>query len=310
MKSIEELKALYEKKLVPELSVLENQRKKICEKLFFYGVIIFALVLPISVVFKHFLPMILGIVVFTGIFYFTIQEYVSKFKTDIIERIIKSIDGNLNYSKFNYISESIFKSSKIFLHSIDKYTGDDHVEGKIGETHLEFSEIHAEYVVHTKNGRQNHTIFKGLFLVADFNKHFKSRTIVLPDIAEKLFGNLGTFIQSINKTRGELVKLEDPEFEKYFAVYGQDQIEARYVLSTSLMKRIVDFKKKSNKDIYMSFVGSQIFIAIPYDRNLFEPRVFRTLIDFEPIKQYYNDLKLAIDIVEDLNLNTRIWSKN
>ena len=309
MKTIEELKVLYHERLVPELSILEKQRKKICEKLFFYGVVIFALALPLSVVFKHFIPMILGIVVFTGIFYFKIQEYVSKFKTDIIEKIIKSIDDNLNYSKFNSIRENIFKSSKIFLHSIDKYDGDDHVEGKIGETHLEFSEIHAQYVVHTKNGRQYHTIFKGLFLAADFNKHFKSTTIVLPDVAEKMFGNIGTFMQSMNKTRGDLVKLEDPEFEKYFAVYGRDQIEARYVLSTSLMKRIVDFKKKSGKSIYMSFVGSQVFIAIPYSRNLFEPRIFRTLIDFEPIKQYYDDLKLAIDAVEDLNLNTRIWGK-
>jgi hypothetical protein len=309
MKTLEELKTLYEEKLVPELEILEKQRKKICEKLFFYGAVIFAVVLPVTVIAKHFFPVIIGILIFAGIAYFSTRGYLSKFKTAIIALIIKGIDENLTYTKFRYIPKSTFSASKIFLHSIDEYTGDDHVEGKIEKTAIEFSELHAQYVVHTKNGRQYHTIFKGLFIAADFNKNFKGTTVILPDLAEKLFGNIGTFMQSMNKTRGELIKLEDPEFERYFAVYGRDQIQARYLLSTSLMKRIVDFKKRSGKSIYMSFVDSKIFIAIPYSRNLFEPRIFRTLINFQPIKQYYDDLKLATDVVEELNLNTRIWGK-
>ena len=110
--------------------------------------------------------------------------------------------------------------------------------------------------------------------------------------------------------RDQLVKLEDPEFEKHFVVYSKDQIEARYILSTSLMRRIVDFKKKTKKDIHLSFVGSKVYVAISYVRDLFEPRVFQTLLSFEPIQQYFEDLSLAIGIVDDLNLNTRIWTKN
>ncbi|UCG49610.1 MAG: DUF3137 domain-containing protein, partial [Phycisphaerales bacterium] len=102
---------------------------------------------------------------------------------------------------------------------------------------------------------------------------------------------------------------EDPEFERNFAVYGSDQIEARYILSTSLMSRIVDFKKGSGRKIHLSFVGSRVFVAISYTRSLFEPRIFTTLLDFEPIRGYFEDLQLAVGIVDELNLNTRIWSK-
>jgi len=52
-----------------------------------------------------------------------------------------------------------------------------------------------------------------------------------------------------------------------------------------------------------------VFVAVSYTRNLFEPRLFKTLLDFSPIRQYYEDLALAIGIVDDLNLNMRIWSK-
>ena len=72
--------------------------------------------------------------------------------------------------------------------------------------------------------------------MADFNKNFNGHTVVLPDTAEKILGKFGQSLQSMS-SRGELVKLEDPEFEKEFCVYGDDQVEARYILSPALMKR-------------------------------------------------------------------------
>ena len=145
--------------------------------------------------------------------------------------------------------------------------------------------------------------------MADFNKHIRGETVVLPDTAERLFGRLGKKLQALNKPRGQLINLEDPEFEKNFAVYGDDQIQARYILSTSLMKRIMEFKEKTKREIYLSFLGMKVHIAIRFRKDLFEPKLFRTLLDFELIREYFEDVMLAYGIVEDLNLNTRIWSK-
>jgi hypothetical protein len=75
------------------------------------------------------------------------------------------------------------------------------------------------------------------------------------------------------------------------------------------MNRIVDFRKKAGKNIYLSFVNSRIYLAIPYSKNLFEPRLYKTLLDFKPVQEYFENIQFALGIVEDLNLNTRIWSK-
>ncbi len=115
--------------------------------------------------------------------------------------------------------------------------------------------------------------------------------------------------QSWNFNRDELIKLEDVEFEKQFAVYGSDQVEARYILSTSLMQRILKFKKESGKRIHLGFAQSKIYIAISYDKDLFEPPIFRSILNYDIVKGYFEDLDLAIGLVEDLNLNRRIWSK-
>jgi hypothetical protein len=132
---------------------------------------------------------------------------------------------------------------------------------------------------------------------------------VLADTAESAFGSLGTFFQKMNMSRPKLVKLEDIEFEKAFAVYGTDQIEARYILSTSLMQRIMEFRKKTGKNIAMSFIDSNVFIGIPVSKELFEAPLFSTLVSYPMIAEYYNYLAMCIGIVEDLDLNTRIWTK-
>jgi hypothetical protein len=152
-------------------------------------------------------------------------------------------------------------------------------------------------------------IFKGLFFVGDFNKHFQGHTIVVPDHTERYLGTLAQDLQALNQQRGQLVKLEDPEFEKLFVVYGTDQIEARYILSTSLMQRLVDFTKKVHRETFVSFINNKIYIAIKYDEDLFEPKLFKNMVDFAPVREYFETLQLMMGIVEELNLNRRIWTK-
>lgn len=319
-KTTEDLRRFYDSELAPDLNVLEEARKKIAGKLVLIGALI-ALVFAVSSVLyytftvnndvRFYLFAIFGsVALWLFVLKALTRNYVSDFKSKIIHRIVGFIAANLNYEKENYVSQVDFINCGIFRKKPDRYKGDDRVTGTIDSTGLEFSEIHAEYVTRDSKGRTNyHTIFKGLFFIADFNKSFSGKTFILPDATEWLLGQFGSMLQSLNKGRGELIKLEDPEFEKLFVVYGDDQVEARYILSTSLMKRIVDFKNKSNKVLHISFVGSKIFIAISYSKDLFEPRIFQTLLDFKPVLEYYEDLELAIGIVEDLNLNLRIWSK-
>ncbi len=318
MKTLEDLREFYNTTLLADLEVLERQRKDVVRKFGYVGIVVLCVAIvgvlflgssmagqPLVILF----PIVLSAIIGGVICYFLSKGYVTEFKSVVMRKIIHFIDEGLSYSQESYVPKSVFMTSKIFTRKPNRYKGDDLVVGKVGETSIKFSELNAVYESGSGKNKSRYTVFKGLFFIGDFNKHFAGQTVVLPDTAEKLFGRLGQKLQSLNVFRGQLVKLEDPEFERHFVVYGDDQIEARYILSTSLMKRIVDFKEKTRKKIYLSFIGSMVFVAIWYTKNLFEPRIFRTLLDFEPIKEYFGDLQLVIGIVDDLNLNTRIWSK-
>jgi hypothetical protein len=257
---------------------------------------------------------ILSVPVVTFLYRFLISDYVHAFKLNVIQKIVNYIDPDLAYCAKGHVPKWQIVASRIFSKHPDRVRGDDLVQGKVGETTMQFSEVHAEAKHETASsggagGRRWSTIFRGLFFVADFNKKFRGKTLVLPDTAEQVLGNMGSLFQSLNRTRGELVKMEDPDFEKYFVVYADDQIEARYILSTSLMRRILEFRKKTGRRICLSFVSSHVYVAIPYRRRLFEPRVFRSILGFKGAEQYLEDFRVFVGIVEDLNLNTRIWTK-
>jgi len=321
MKTLEELKDFYQTELIKDLQLLDAKRRQVMRNMLIaVGVIVVVGLVAFGAITAQggppqilFFFLIGGGILAAGVFYLSSKGYKAEFKQQIIRKIITFLEPELTYQPNGIIDKQMFKISGLFNHHIDRYRGEDKVAGTVGKTEIAFSEVHAEYKTTSGTGKNRHTewhtIFKGLFFIADFNKHFNSQTVVLPDTAEKLFGGFGQILQSWNVARADLVRLEDPEFEREFAVYGSDQIEARYILSPALMRRILDFKKKTGAKLYLSFTGSKVYVALPLTRNLFEPKYFASITDFSHLTEYYHDLSLAVGIVDDLNLNTRIWTK-
>ncbi len=238
------------------------------------------------------------------------EAYKGSYKAEVLRELVEFIDPALKFRPEAGLGEAVFKECGIFRKEPERYACEDLVEGRFAGTAVRFSEVHAEHKITHPDGKSHwHTIFRGILFSADFNKHFAGRTFIVTDYAERRFGFLGTMLQSAAATHGELVKLEDPDFEKEFATYSSDQVEARYILSPALMQRILEYRRKAKKSVQLSFIGSRVYVAIPYDSNLFEPTFFRTLVNVEPIQKYLEALSMAVSIVEDLNLNNRIWTK-
>ncbi len=320
MKTTSELTDFYYKTLYPVLNELEQDRKQLKHRILVIGSGYTLLFLLIIISMKNIILNDMNLLIFIGFAYvglgaiiykMLIKDYTAEFKDKVIEPLINELDSNLRYSSTSHVSSNLFRNSKLFTSKIDRMSGNDFVKGKIQEVQIQFSDIHAEKRHKDSKGRESwSTIFQGLFIVAEFNKHFKAQTIVLPDSAQNSFGNIiGTWLQSHNSNRDELVKMDSPEFEKEFVVYSSNQIEARYILTHTLMKRLLVFKKRSKHPIYISFIGESIHMAIEYNKDLFEPSVFRSLLNYKIAMEYVQTLHLAIGIIDELKLNQKLWSK-
>ena len=115
-------KKLYTTILLPELTALDQIRKKIIrliKKYFIISLIPISISANISILLKNPLPIILIIILAVVFSFYKInpfwKNYYTKFKEEIIRKIIYFINKNLNYFPSDYLTLNRFKESTIFI---------------------------------------------------------------------------------------------------------------------------------------------------------------------------------------------------
>ena len=297
-------------KLAPTLQVLENKRKELLRKgrsegliyaaIFLVVGVIALLILKLEGIFGPIVIVVISVIIFITCINNKSKIFSSFYKEEVVDEIIHAFCPNATYSPNNGVSEDLFRNSGLFT-SPHRYHAEDRIEGCLGKTSFICSEVHAEErrARSTKNGVQYYweDIFKGFLFIADFHKEFQGETTVLRDSFFKI------------KMGASRVKMENPDFEKVFDVFSTNQIEARYLITPSMMERMLKLDSNFKKGITISFRNSTILVAIPDSKNRFEADVWSSLSDMSILKSDFAVLQSLLDIVDELNLNTRIWSK-
>jgi hypothetical protein len=225
-------------------------------------------------------------------------NYRARFKKDVVAEIFRAVMPRASYSPDSYIKPEIFHQSAIFNPS-GNLRGDDLVRGHIGGTPFEACELSS---MHSSNDNKKPPEgFHGIFFHIDFNKTIHGHTIVQPQNA------VGLRLKS--RSGLSRVALEDPVFEARFEVYSSNPVEARYILTPALMERIVEVQSQTDKRICLAFVANRAFVAVHYGRQLFEPAI-ATTTSYESIARMADNFRLAELVVHELDLNTRIWTKD
>lgn len=306
---------LYDRKLNALLYPLEERRRAYIQQ-FLLSVLLLLIAVMGCLLYLPVANYLTGIVALLIGCYLILRKYkafkktlASDFKREIITKLIQLADEKLKYVPDAGIAKEVFIKSGLFPGKIAMYSSEDWVEGQIGDTAICFSEIHAQTATkdpgsHTETKQD---LFKGLFFAAEFNKQFSSQLFIYPDY----FGGRFTKIQEslfrgmLGKDSVEVIRLEDPKFEKHFSVFGTDQVDARYILSPALMERLLVLREKY-RYFAVSFIENQIYVAFHLNKNLFEPRIFRSVNNQKQLEDYLNYSLLMIGIVDDLKLNNNL----
>ncbi len=222
-----------------------------------------------------------------------------EYKNKVLPKMLGFVFSDFEYIPRQKISKSVFQKSLLFQREIKTVNGEDFMRFCIDDVELMFCE--SEVFGYSPSSK----MFSGIFISATFNKSFKSKTFIFPEKSTSFFRKLK--FKALGSSFS--VKLEDPDFEREFIVLSDDQVESRYILTTSLMQRILDYKRKLNAELAFSFVSNRLYCSIPNSKNLFEPPIFESFLDIGFIKQNIEPVLFYTSIVKDLNLNVRIWSK-
>jgi hypothetical protein len=235
----------------------------------------------------------------------------NELKKDVMKQLVAFLSPQLNYKASGPFPDNEFYNSGLFEHRADINTVEDVIYGHYNDTEFTCCEISTADIKKTRDSNGKVTTrhvqrFRGLFFIIRFAKTFHGHTTVKTDRAEKSFGFLGRGLQRL-KGRDSLVELEDPEFESQFVVRSTDQVEARFLLSSNFMKRVIDLRAKVNSDLQMAFHQSQLVIAIPHQKNLFEIFLSKPEQWEEQALELYDEINLILDILWDLQSNNQLW---
>src|SRR5699024_10400136 len=112
----------------------------------------------------------------------------------------------------------------------------------------------------------------------------------------------------LSKKQMDTIRLESKEFNDYFKTRTTNEFEARYILTPNFMEKLVEFTKKRHYLLDVSFHKEYIRMTAATKRSFSKTSSFNAM-EGNRMKDVYNILLFFITIIEELNLNTRIWSK-
>lgn len=302
----------YQTVLEPKFSGIEAARKKYL-RFFIIELLIIFVILPALCVGLFWLFLLqnngefhyqgdlpLGTIFFVLLVIITIVSspmflYKRKAKNQVMPEFIRYF-GDFEYAFMKSIDDMTIEKSMLFK-EYNTHLGDDYFCGCFQDVGMIISEEKLLFIEHREKTTSVQNIFSGILILLEMNKNFSGQTVVLKD--------KGIF-NAFNQMKGlQKVALEDSLFEKEFEVYSNDQLEARYLLTTAFMERMLKVRQayKSNK-IQFSFFDNKLLIAIDAKKNMFESTsLFRKTTDRKLIDETFEQFISVMAIIELLKLD-------
>jgi hypothetical protein len=117
-------------------------------------------------------------------------------------------------------------------------------------------------------------IFAGLFASIELKIKIPAHTIILPEIYQATMGKvIATSFPGNGQFKGRVTKFDDSFFEKSYAVYSDDQPTSKVFINTKLMHFLTQHKKSNKREFFLSFKKNHLYIAIPFQTEMFHPTV-------------------------------------
>ncbi|QVK21487.1 DUF3137 domain-containing protein [Mycoplasmatota bacterium] len=216
-----------------------------------------------------------------------------EFKNKFLVELLNKKFTNVIFDASNGISRSEVRKAEMLPRG-DRFKSNDYISAEYDGVNFKMSDILIQERHSDGKNTRYVTVFKGPFMEFDFHKEVVGKMQVREKSRISLFD------------RYERIKLEGVEFNKTFKVYATDSHTAFYVLTPTIMEKLIEIENDYPGTFYLSFIEGKIYIALDNRRDNFEIGVFKK-IDESLINEFENQLKIISDIIVDLRLNSKLF---
>lgn len=239
------------------------------------------------------------------------KEFSLSFKSYFVKSSLEKIFTNLKYLPDSGISRETIASTNM-MRMGDRYSSNDLVIGNYKNIGFTQSDVHIEEEHETRDSdghtrRYYVTIFKGRWMIFDFNKVFKADV----QVAQKGFGNnkVGSWFSGEQKF--QKVEMESQEFNKAFNVYAQQPLDAFYILTPKVMEKIKNLDERNDGKLLLCFINNKLHVGIYNYEDSFEHKSVFSKIDEEKTRNDIStDIQKITMFVDELELDNDLFKNS
>lgn len=305
LKRLEAFRLFYNNTIQPELIRLERMRLQLISLMVFSALLltgVIALEFYLNLLFVTLL-LAVPLSLFIAYLFARIDQFRRTFKPRVVRLILDFIDDGLNFDIKNplrydykgFIPKERFRASRIFDTPAQAYKGEDKIDGKVGEMFFELCELRVGEMSILR--RNINTVFSGVFMHSIFNEPTRGEIIVWPrNRLQFLTKSIRAFTFKGGKNKDSEI-LHD-EFRRIFITYSDEETHVAGTLTYSMQQALVNFVKEHKKELYISFLGKDIFVALSEDKDLLEPFILRSNLSFDRVREFFDDIHNLLHLVE------------
>ncbi len=237
------------------------------------------------------------------------KEYKKEFKNFFVLKALNQYFTDLEYDPNRGMPAQVIANTHM-MYMGDRYHSNDYISAKYKGIAFQQADVHIEEE-HESTDSDGHThtyyvtIFKGRWMIFDFNKTFKANV----QISQKGFGNSYVNKYWGNKeNRFKKVQMESEEFNKKFNVYAQSEHDAFYIITPSFMQRIQKLDDENKGKLLFCFIDNKLHIGLFDGKDAFEPKsVFKKIDEEQIISEISEDIKAITQFVDELSLENNLF---
>ena len=228
------------------------------------------------------------------------ERFRSTYKHAFVPRALESVFTDVVYNPRIGIPYDTIADTKM-IYTGTGFHAEDYVCARYKGTFFEQSDV----LIQQSNGRSNSTLFRGRWMIFNFNKSFKADL----QIVEKGFGcaRHRQFFAD-RETRLKKVPMESEVFNEAFRVYAQNEHDAFYIITPALMERLLSLAYCCHGKLMLCFSGSRLHVAINDGRDFFEPEsVFQPVRKRSEIWKTESQLRAVTQMIDLLSLDNDLF---
>ena len=233
------------------------------------------------------------------------KRYRELYKTTLVDRVAREFFSSYEYLPAVGFQKNYLRSLGIMSFGSD-YNSEDTIKGVYNNVSFTRADVYIADTTTDSEGNSSTTVyFRGQWLEINPNKSFQTDL----QIIQKGFGytNRKKGIFTRKEERRHVLETEDVEFNKRFQCLCQNDSEAFYLLTPTLMQAIMRLSEVLPYKMMIAYVNNSLHVLVDTHRDSMEPSKPKNGNFDRQIADLRQDMEIIVNIITGLLVDRDLY---